>query len=56
VLATFSMRSMRALRLVAIASNIAFITYGAMGNLYPILVLHSLLLPLNVFRLAQGES
>ena len=53
VLATFSMRSMIALRWVAIASNLAFIAYGYLGNLAPVLLLHVLLLPINVCRLAQ---
>ena len=53
VLATFCMRSMRALRWVAIASNLAFIAYGYLGSLAPVLLLHLLLLPVNVYRLAQ---
>jgi fatty acid desaturase len=53
VLATFCMRSMRALRWVAIASNLAFIAYGYLGNLAPVLLLHVLLLPVNVYRLTQ---
>jgi hypothetical protein len=56
VLATFSMKSMRLLRLTAIASNIAFIFYAYISNLHPILVLHCILLPLNVFRLAQLQT
>ena len=42
VLATFSMRSMRPLRMMAIASNIAFIAYAVIGSMPPILILHSL--------------
>ncbi len=53
VLATFSMRSMIALRWVAIASNLAFIAYGYLGHLAPVLLLHLLLLPINIGRLAQ---
>jgi len=53
VLTTFYMRSMIALRWVAIASNLAFIAYGYLENLPPVLLLHLLLLPLNIFRLAQ---
>lgn len=52
VLATFCMRDMAALRCVAIASNLAFITYGALADLGPVLLLHLLLLPVNVVRLA----
>ncbi len=53
VLASFCMRSMSALRYVAIASNIAFITYGCLCGLLPIVALHVLLLPVNVVRLMQ---
>ncbi len=53
VLATFTTNDMRLLRVVGIFSNIAFITYGALGGLVPVLVLHLLLLPLNVVRLFQ---
>jgi hypothetical protein len=56
VLATFCMRSMSALRWVAIASNVAFIAYGYLGGLPPVLLLHTLLLPVNVCRLAQLRS
>lgn len=55
VLCTFSMASMRRLRLVAIASNLAFIGYAWSLGLWPILLLHSLLLPLNLTRLVQME-
>lgn len=53
VLATFCMRSMCALRFVAIASNLAFIAYGYLGELIPILVLHAMLLPVNIVRLLE---
>lgn len=53
VLATFTMKSMRALRIVAIMSNIAFILYASLLGLSPILALHAMLLPLNLFRLFQ---
>lgn len=54
VLMTFSMRSMRALRLTAIASNLAFIGYALRADLHPVLALHAMLLPMNVFRLVQS--
>ena len=44
---------MNALRWVAIASNVAFIAYGYLGELAPVLLLHALLLPVNIYRLAQ---
>ena len=50
VLATFAMKDMRRLRATAIASNLAFIGYGAINGLLPVLVLHLLLLPLNLRR------
>lgn len=53
VLATFCMGSMNTLRWVAIASNVAFIAYGYLANLAPVLLLHALLLPVNIYRLAQ---
>ena len=53
VLAAFGMRDMINLRIVAIFSNIAFITYALLLNLPPILILHVTLLPLNGWRLAQ---
>ena len=55
VLATFCMRSMRPLRLVALASNVAFISYAVVAGLPPILILHSILLPVNLVRLTQIE-
>ena len=51
VLATFVMKDMVSLRMVAICSNFAFITYALVLNLTPILILHSILLPLNGWRL-----
>jgi hypothetical protein len=54
VLAAFCMSSMRALRWMAIASNVAFTAYGYLGNLPPVLLLHALLLPVNACRLAQA--
>lgn len=56
VLATFCMRDMVALRAVAIASNVAFIAYGWLVGIDPVLVLHVVLLPTNIWRLAQAVS
>ena len=55
-LATFCMRNMVALRYVAIASNLAFIAYGALADIGPVLVLHLLLLPVNVVRLTGWRA
>ena len=53
VLLTFMMKDMRLLRVVAIASNIAFITYGVLAWLPPVFCLHALLLPVNTIRLLR---
>jgi membrane-associated protease RseP (regulator of RpoE activity) len=53
VLATFAMKDMRLLRITAILSNIAFITYAALHWLPPIISLHLLLLPINLLRLME---
>ena len=62
VFSSFFMKTMVPLRVVAITSNIAFISYallglkyGIFGRVYPILLLHSALLPLNVVRLREIE-
>jgi len=54
VLGTFCMRTMVPLRLMAIGSNIGFILYGHLAEIEPVLLLHLLLLPMNLWRL--GES
>ena len=54
VFITFCMKTMIWLRIVAAASNIAFIGYGLGADLYPILVLHVVLLPMNLFRLWEN--
>jgi len=63
VFSSFFMRTMIPLRMVAICSNGAFITYallgvheGVFGRVLPILVLHAALLPLNVVRLRQLQG
>jgi CRP/FNR family transcriptional regulator, cyclic AMP receptor protein len=53
VFSAFYMTSMTPLRAIAIASNVAFIAYGVGRELYPVLLLHAVLLPLNVVRLLQ---
>jgi hypothetical protein len=53
VFSAFYMKSMVPLRFVAIGSNVAFIVYGLLGGLHPVLLLHLVLLPLNVVRLLQ---
>lgn len=53
VLATFWMQGMVALRATAILSNLAFIAYGGFAHIEPVLLLHLILLPTNLYRLAQ---
>jgi hypothetical protein len=53
VLATFCMGTMGSLRTVAILSNVLFITYGLELHLYPVLLLHATLLPINALKMVQ---
>jgi hypothetical protein len=53
VLAAFCVRDMLPLRILAIGSNLAFMTYGWAAGLRPVLLLHLVLLPTNLFRLWQ---
>jgi hypothetical protein len=50
VLATFSMKSMRPLRIPAIDSNIVLLLYALNMHLQPIFILHGILLPLNILQ------
>lgn len=54
VLTTFYMRSMVALRVFGMTSNIAFVAYGIQADLLPIILLHLVLLPLNLIRLGEA--
>ena len=53
VFLTFYMKTMIPLRLVGICSNCVFIIYAYFGTLYPVLILHIILLPLNLLRLRE---
>ena len=53
VLATFCMNTMMPLRILAIISNVLFCTFGAIAHIFPVLILHAILLPVNVVRLVQ---
>ncbi|MGL5115972.1 MAG: hypothetical protein ACRC7C_11680 [Beijerinckiaceae bacterium] len=48
----FYSKGMLALRSFALMANFLFIAYAAAKGLNPILVLHSILLPINIIRLA----
>lgn len=50
-LSAYSMRTMLPLRMIAIVSNMLFLSYGYMTSVYPMLALHCLLLPFNCYRL-----
>jgi CRP/FNR family transcriptional regulator, cyclic AMP receptor protein len=56
VLATFCMSTMVPLRIVAICSNVLFAVFGALAHVYPVLVLHLVLFPVNGVRLMQALS
>ena len=62
VFLAFFMKTMIPLRIVAIGSNIIFISYGLLGifkgimEVLPILVLHLSMLPLNIIRLRQTQK
>lgn len=51
MITTFACNRMVRLRLAAIAANLLFIAYAVMLGLWPILMLHGILLPLNLWRL-----
>jgi hypothetical protein len=48
---TFACQDMRRLRVLGLLANAAFIAYGAMAMLLPVLVLHLILAPINLLRL-----
>ena len=52
-LLAFSSRGMLLLRVAALGANVFFIAYGAAAELWPVLCLHLLLVPVNTYRLAQ---
>ena len=54
--ATFYMKTMIPLRVAGIISNVVWIAYGALAGVYPPLVLHVVLLPLNIVRLQQMRT
>lgn len=56
VLAAFCARDMLTLRILAIASNVAFIAYAYLADLRPILLLHCTMLPVNLCRLRAAKS
>jgi CRP/FNR family transcriptional regulator, cyclic AMP receptor protein len=55
VLATFCMSTMIPLRILALISNVLFCSYGYFDHLYPVVVLHAILFPVNLLRLVQFQ-
>lgn len=53
MVATFSCRDPLWMRRLAVCTNLAFITYGLLASLAPVLALHTLLLPINLWRYWQ---
>jgi hypothetical protein len=56
VFLTFYMKTMIPLRLIGIASNVAFMTYAFGDGLIPIFILHATLLPLNCVRFVEMRA
>ncbi len=52
-LSVYSMKRMIPLRIVGICANCVFIAYGFFGAVYPQMLVHSLLLPINAYRLRE---
>lgn len=51
VLTTFCFSNPVQLRCFALLSNIDFILFGYLGVIYPVMVLHMILVPINCFHL-----
>jgi hypothetical protein len=51
VLVSFCMTTIVALRTLALLSNVLFVSYGLCAHIYPVLILHLVLLPVNLFKL-----
>jgi len=52
-LLTFASRDMVLLRVAALGANACFVAYAFTASLWPVLSLHLLLMPVNLFRLTQ---
>jgi hypothetical protein len=53
VLGSFCMSTIVPLRILAVVSNVLFGVYGVLAHLYPVFFLHTILLPINLFKLAR---
>lgn len=56
VIMAFCMKDIVPLRIVALTSNLAFLTYGIGLGLVPVWLLHAVLLPINGWRLWQAVA
>lgn len=56
VLSSFYLKTMMPLRIVAMCSNVMFMIYAILSDAPPILVLHCLLFPLNLWRLIEAYN
>jgi hypothetical protein len=56
VFATFCTKRIVPLRSLAIASNLVFLLYGSLNHLWPIVVLHAAMLPVNALRLREARA
>ena len=56
VITAFCMKDILHLRIVAVASNVAFLAYGIAFGLIPVWLLHLVLLPVNLVRLWQVSA
>lgn len=50
---TYYQKTMVRLRMLGILSNVCFIAWGVAFEVYPVLVLHACLLPVNLYRFVQ---
>lgn len=51
MLATFACDSQRCMRMLALAANVCFIVNGTLHGLLPVVILHTLLFPINLRKL-----
>ncbi len=50
---TFFMKKMIPLRAIGASANVTFVVYAALTHVYPLLILHAALFPLNITRMIQ---
>jgi predicted Abi (CAAX) family protease len=55
-LLAFSCNNLLRLRCAALAANAAFISYGITAQLWPVVALHCVLVPVNAWRLWQAGA